>query len=203
MPRKLKLTAHFKSEYDMTGSKRRRLPWQTSESPDDNKENRPPKNIKVQSTLTDVSQPVVTSPRNSQHAVKPTVVTWLNSLSDSEAEGLHHIVNIPKMTRNYFLSPAVVTRLQGCTNLEHPQHDGTYYLDWVQCNISTIAPNKNGNGEQGHPRVKITVPKKSATMNDIYRQLMRLVSPDKMRTFDGLITGSGYQNQVRIGVHVA
>jgi hypothetical protein len=131
------------------------------------------------------------------------VYTWLNSLSDEEAVALHRTVNGPKIDRKVFLPSSIISRLSACKNAQSSERTGQFYVDWLECHISTIAPNKNGSKDPGHPRAKITIPKRQSVASATYRELSSAISVDKMQALDRLAP-KGVANkadQVRIGVH--
>ena len=130
------------------------------------------------------------------------VYAWLNSLSDTEAVTLHHLVNGPKIDRKVFLPSPIISRLSVCKNTQSLERNGQFYINWLECHISTIAPNKNGSKDLGHPRAKISIPKRANTASAIYRQLSSAISVDKMEVLNQLVPeGKTNGGQVRIGVH--
>lgn len=141
--------------------------------------------------------PATATPKKSE-----SVYTWLNSLSAEESELLHAVVNEPRLTMKNFLPPTVATRLAACTNTKESSRSGKFYLDWVECHISTIAPNKNGAKDPGHPRIRITIPKSEETPpSPVYASLRDGISPESIEAFKRLGNSSATTNQVRIGVH--
>lgn len=126
------------------------------------------------------------------------VYTWLNSLSDDEAIALHTIVNGPKIDRKVYLPSPIISRLLACQNPQSSERTGQFYVDWLECHISTIAPNKNGSKDLGHPRAKITIPMKPSTASATYRKLSSAISADKMEVLNDLFVKG---DQVRVGVH--
>jgi hypothetical protein len=131
------------------------------------------------------------------------VYAWLNSLSDEEAVALQRIVNGPKIDRKVYLPSPIIRRLSACKNPQSSERTGQFYVNWLECHISTIAPNKNGSKDLGHPRAKITIPKRLTTASAVYRELSLAISADKIKALN-LLAPKGKTkgcDQVRIGVH--
>jgi hypothetical protein len=113
-------------------------------------------------------------------------------------------VNDQRSASEHFLPGAVASRLVSCENACSELRDGGFYLAWLACRISTIAPNKNGSKDLGHPRIRITVPKKASTASDMYKQMSLAISAEKIQAFNSLsspVLSSGGTDQVRLGVH--
>lgn len=134
------------------------------------------------------------------------VYAWLNSLSDGEALKLHQKINMPESVPKQFLSPKLIERLSKCTNISSPERDGAFYLSWLECQISSLAPTTNSEGWISHPRVRINIPQRKQRTSETYSVVSSAVSPEHLQTFELLAPSkpgvTGYSNrQVRIGVH--
>jgi len=157
-------------------------------------------------TLAETSSDTPAGASKIDSALSPSnVYTWLNSLSDAEAIRLHELVNVPNAKRTHFIPLSVVNRLSGCTNNQFPARNGQFYTGWLECLISTMGPNRNGEHRLGHPRVRFTVPrnKNDATVQ-FYSEMKKFIPDEKMRVFDSLATRTEKNSsteQVRIHVH--
>lgn len=83
--------------------------------------------------------------------------------------------------------------------------DGTFWLGWIECWISTLKPNKSGgtgNGASGHPRLRIVVPKGLRRSTKAYELMSRTVSPARLEEFRHLENPSKQNvTQVRFNIH--
>lgn len=154
-------------------------------------------------SVTTVQPPPSTPAVASTNNKKWTVWEWLNDLDDTEAVQLNNIINAPTRIRSEtFLAAPLQTRLERCTNIVESSRDGSFYVNWVRCQISVTAPNQTGTGALGHPRLKVTIPRNTSAPTPIYSQLRASIAATKMDIFDNNLVARGAETtQVRLGVH--
>ncbi|OTA55461.1 hypothetical protein K449DRAFT_174599 [Hypoxylon sp. EC38] len=114
------------------------------------------------------------------------VYTWLNSLTKEEAERLHNIINVSASHPAQQFPQAAIERLSQCTNKEHPERDGAFYLRWAECQVSNLTPSSTDEGYVSHARAKITIPKQLSPPSPIYSQIAKAVSKERLDEFNAL-----------------